>query len=228
MQNYMIFIPILLVAFFVLFEIISLFFPKSLGRYRTKIVSSDEFKTTITLIVGIASVTSVIYSIVQIKNINDQTTRSSLISQAKEISAWNASTAKIYNDSTSDSQGTFRQNVIINNRSNAPIYNVFVLMFSTHTDPKQQIKIAISNNSVQHFEVIPPGKSTITINTGIPQMGGRKQLPVIYFTDTSNKQWLRSLNGHLVEYTGYEKMLNNSGFTLPYTDGLINSSGNSQ
>ncbi|UTB76005.1 hypothetical protein A4W74_04605 [Latilactobacillus curvatus] len=217
MSDYLLFIPMLIGVIFLIFEFISLFFPNSLGKLRRNILKSDEFKTTISLIVGIATVTSVVYSVIQIKNINQQTKHEELILQAKNISIWRLTDTQ--NDSSSTGinfTGSQSGKLVVSNASKSPIYNVFVVMVLNRSSFDTEVSQAADLNSYKHFDIIPPGKTEFNISLAPPSMGQNNQLPIIYFTDTSNNEWLRYKNGNLDSYTGYENILNKAGINPPY------------
>ena len=192
-----------------LFFLISLF-ATSVGNLRRKILTNDQFKTCVTIFFGLATTTGVLFSIFQIQENHEQRMYDQKYVQAKKISAWD--------------QSTFAKNhqlirkVRLNNSSSQPVYDVFVFLKENTPGAENFIKDRYDIPIYTHVTTLPPGKTTVSLESSGYAAGRKFEIPEIYFTDVNNVNWSRNKFGKLTEEHDYKSRFKRLGITPPYLD----------
>lgn len=199
----------IIIALIFLFLVISLFYAP-IGELRRKMLTSEQFKTCVTIFFGLATTTGVLFSIYQIQENHQRQIHEQKYEQAKKISVWN--------------QGSFSKDnrlykkVRVNNESSQPVYNVFVLLKINIKGDGNIIRGYGDIPEYTHITTLPPGKTTVIIESSGHAMGGKFEIPEIYFTDVNEVNWTRNKFGKLTEDKNYETRFNRIGITPPYID----------
>lgn len=171
----------------------------------------------ISTLVGIATVINVITNTNQIHEIQTQEIQKAKIAQASKVSIWKNEKIK-----TGPSLRTgVSQSITVQNTSSAPVYNVFIL--ATYNQPRNislddDIYFAINGGFVTHIDVLPTGKPKYFVYSPTDDMGGKRSMFFMFFTDSKNVEWLRTPTGRLITYSNYEGHLNKMGLNPPYLE----------
>jgi hypothetical protein len=161
-----------------------------------------------TLLFGVFNTANILINTKQINETNKRIAESSKIAQASKVSAW-----------VGDFDGD-QETVWLDNESDVPVYRVFVLMVTnnqTLQSPDELASSAIRLGTFGFVETLPPGKHAAKVSSFGPSAGGHHAIPMIYFTDSRNIEWLRSSSGALSTASNYEHHLNLLGLNPPYS-----------
>ncbi|EHJ53311.1 hypothetical protein [Streptococcus macacae] len=133
--------------------------------------------------------------------------------QASKIAAWLTGVS----NSNDQSKNCFiRYNLIINNSSNLPIYNVLVLALSNKRYLHFQNIKYWDYNLINYYPFLAPGEKIDSIKT---YGSGFSEYPMvsILFTDTNMRHWYRNQMGKLTQLNAqeYDKLVKNLSYRPP-------------
>ncbi|MCD1023489.1 hypothetical protein [Enterococcus sp. SMC-9] len=96
--------------------------------------------------------------------------------------------------------------VEIYNTSRVPIHDVFVI--SVLNSSKLTLADQISSHGyIKHIEIVPPGTKTITMESRGSSMGGKHDVPIVFFTDANNNEWVLDNKSQLHKAPNYEEKI---------------------
>lgn len=107
--------------------------------------------------------------------------------------------------------------VKIHNTSRVPIHDVFVV--SVLNSSKLTLAEQISSNGyIKPVEIVPPGTKTITMESRGSSMGGKHDVPIVFFKDANNNEWVLDNKSQLHKAPNYEEKIINKrlGYSPPY------------
>lgn len=133
--------------------------------------------------------------------------------QASKIVAW------LISVSNSDDQPKncfIRYDLIINNNSHLPIYNVVVLALSNKKYLHFKDIKNWDDNLINYYSCLVPGEKIDSINT-YGSGSGECPMVSILFTDTNTRHWYRNQIGKLTQLNSqeYDKLVKNLGYRPP-------------
>ncbi|MFT8631559.1 MAG: hypothetical protein ABF741_01560 [Liquorilactobacillus ghanensis] len=140
------------------------------------------------------------------------------LSQASEVSIWPDKSG--FSKKESNGENRFCNEYIINNSSDSPIYNMFVIQHSNN-DHSYNLDSLLEISSIPGFcdkyfeEIVPPGNFKITLDSNGAATGNEHDVASILFTDSKGTQWFRHANGTL-EKKQYIGVLRQKGFLLKH------------
>lgn len=106
---------------------------------------------------------------------------------ANKIAVW---------DADRNSNGNNKNEIIIQNDSNLPIYDVSVFIVRNDNKNTSIKKLKIDKNEYSFAEVFPPNKTNIFLN-GKPDIGPKHDNVAIIFKDANGNYWYRDVRGNL-------------------------------
>lgn len=107
--------------------------------------------------------------------------------------------AKIYVARYWDGLGN---NTLIVNKSDCPIYEVFVFSVFNKSSSDLNDQLASQQGSVYISQVLP-GEHRFGMETGGASAGGGFGVPLVFFTDCNSNEWVRTKDGKLLSSTDY-------------------------
>lgn len=105
--------------------------------------------------------------------------------------------------------------VVINNNSNLPIYNVLVLSLGNRS--QLNYKDIEYQSFVNYYPILVPGETKDTIGTNGSALGIERPATAILFTDSQEQYWYRNQVGKLDKLTEqeYDKLVVTLGYRPP-------------
>lgn len=133
--------------------------------------------------------------------------------QASQIAAW---LTDISNSDYQSENYFIRYNLIINNNSNLPIYNVLVLALSNKKYLHFQDIEYWDYNLINYYSFLVPGEKIDSINTYGSGFGEYPAVSIL-FTDSNTRHWYRNQMGKLTQLNSqeYDKLVKNLGYRPP-------------
>lgn len=133
--------------------------------------------------------------------------------QASKIAAWLRGTS---NSNDQPKSCFIRYDLIINNNSNLPIYNVLVLALSNKKYPYFQDIKSWDYNLINYYSFLVPGEKIDSINTYGSGLGEYPMVSIL-FTDTNMRHWYRNQMGKLTQLNSqeYDELVKKLGYRPP-------------
>ncbi|WP_019790305.1 hypothetical protein [Streptococcus sobrinus] len=105
--------------------------------------------------------------------------------------------------------------VVINNNSNLPIYNVLVLSLGNRS--QLNYKDIEYQSFVNYYPILVPGETKDTIRTNGSALGIERPATAMLFTDSQEQHWYRNQVGKLDKLTEqeYDKLVVTLGYRPP-------------
>ena len=133
--------------------------------------------------------------------------------QASKIAAWLTS---VSNSDDQPKNCFIRSDLIINNNSHLPIYNVVVLALSNKKYLHFKDIKNWDDNLINYYSYLVPGEKIDSINT-YGSGSGECPMVSILFTDTNTRDWYRNQIGKLTQLNSqeYDKLVKKLGYRPP-------------
>lgn len=117
--------------------------------------------------------------------------------QAVKVASWIKKGAYIERN-----EGLY-ENIIIQNSSAVPVYNVYLFSVSNRSSDKLKEMNAIPDYTV-FLDTLRPGETKVLMQTAGSSMGGERPSVAMVFKDTHSNLWFRSPHGNLKSITQNE------------------------
>ncbi|MFR6673088.1 MAG: hypothetical protein ACLUSM_11255 [Enterococcus avium] len=95
-----------------------------------------------------------------------------------------------------------KNNTMIVNASDCPIYEVFVFNVSNKSGDKIRKQLE-SQQGFAYSPLVLPGKVEFHVQSGGNSTGGEHSVPIVFFKDCNSNGWVRTNKGNLIQVNNY-------------------------